>query len=188
MTAVLTRVREIVEMCIFLSKEPCTAEQLQKAFEGEVPIEDLKAAADTLVEDTKDKAVMVVEIACGYQMRTNPAYAEYAKRFLGSGKETSLSGAALETLSIVAYKQPVSQAEIEAIRGKNSTGVLVTLLEKNLIKVMGRSKDSGRAYIYGTTKEFLKCFGLNSLADLPPMDFALVRKGKAEKRNSDLLP
>jgi segregation and condensation protein B len=170
MTVVSTRTREIVEMCIFLSKEPCTAEQLQKAFEGEVPIEDLKAAADELVEATRGKSVMVVEIAGGYQMRTNPAHVEYAKRFLGSGKETALSGAALETLSIIAYKQPVSQAEIEAIRGKNSTGVLVTLLEKNLIKVMGRSKDSGRAYIYGTTREFLKYFGLASLADLPPQE------------------
>lgn len=164
------RVRDIVEMCIFISTEPCTIDQLYKAFDGEVPKEELKAAADELVESTKEKAVMVVPIAGGYQMRSNPAYAEYARRLLGEKKENTLSAAAMETLSIIAYKQPITQAEIESLRNKNSTGVLVTLMEKNLVKIMGRAKDPGRAYLYGTTKEFLKLFGLNALTDMPPVN------------------
>lgn len=167
MMATAERVREIVEMLIFVSPEPCALERMHKAFDGAVPMEELRSAADELVESTREKAVMVVGIAGGYQMRSNPAYADYARRLLKDARENSLSSAAMEALAVVAYKQPVTMAEIEAIRGKNCTGVIVTLMERNLVKVMGRSKDPGRAHIYGTTREFLKYMGLNSLADLP---------------------
>ncbi|MBI5178163.1 MAG: SMC-Scp complex subunit ScpB [Nitrospinae bacterium] len=170
MMATAEKIREIVEMCIFIAPQPCTLEQLHKVFEGKIPKDELKAIADELVDSTREKAVMVVEVAAGYQMQTNPAYAEYARRLMGDAKENALSKAAMETLSIIAYKQPVNQAEIDAIRGKNSTGVLVTLVDKGLIKMLGRAKDPGRAYLYGTTKEFLKYLRLNSLADLPPVE------------------
>ena len=140
---------------------------MHKAFNCEVPKEALQAAADELVEAAKDKTVMVVAIAGGYQMRSNPVYADYARRLLGERKENTLSAAAMEALAIIAYKQPITQADIESLRGKNSTGVLATLMEKNLIKIMGRAKDPGHAYLYGTTKEFLKLFGINALTDMP---------------------
>ena len=103
-------------------------------------------------------------------MRSNPVYADYACRLIGEKKKITLSASAMEALAIIAYKQPITQADIESLRGKNSTGVLVTLMEKNLIKIMGRTKDSGHAYLYGTTKEFLKLFGINALTDMPTVD------------------
>lgn len=103
------------------------------------------------------------------QLTTAPRFAEYVRRFLGIERETRLSSAALETLAIAAYRQPVTRPEIEAVRGVDCTGVLATLLQRNLIEVVGRADSAGNPILYGTTPEFLMHFGLSSLDDLPPL-------------------
>ena len=112
---------------------------------------------------------MVVELAGTYQLATKKENALYLKKLVETPSHSSLSQASLETLAIIAYKQPIHVLEIEEIRGVKTERPLHTLVSKVLIKDVGRSVGAGRAYLYGTTKEFLECFGLKSLEDLPPL-------------------
>jgi len=108
-------------------------------------------------------------VAGGYQIRTKPEHDIYVRRLLNKTGQLHLSQAALETLSIIAYKQPISRSDIEAIRGVDCAGVLKTLLKKTLIKIRGRDEGPGRPLMYATTDEFLQAFGLSRLADLPKL-------------------
>jgi segregation and condensation protein B len=103
------------------------------------------------------------------QLTTAPRFAEYVRKFLGIERQSRLSSAALETLAIAAYRQPVTRSEIEAVRGVDCTGVLATLIQRNLIEITGRQDSAGNPILYGTTPEFLMHFGLASLDDLPPL-------------------
>jgi len=112
----------------------------------------------------------VVEVAGGYQITTRPELHEWVRRLFHERSSQKLSVAALETLSVVAYKQPITQAEIAEIRGVNASGVLSTLLERHLVKIVGRKNVVGRPFLYGTTREFLLRFGLKDVTDLPRVE------------------
>ncbi|TKH07215.1 SMC-Scp complex subunit ScpB [Peribacillus simplex] len=131
--------------------------------------------ATDIVESLKEeyisdvRGIQVVEIAGVYQMTTKKEHSDYLKRLVETSSTQGLSQAALETLAIIAYKQPITRAEIDEIRGVKTERPIHTLVTKVLIKEVGRAEGSGRAYLYGTTKEFLDYFGLNSIDELPPL-------------------
>jgi len=132
---------------------------------------EIKRIMGELISDYRDRdgGIHIVEIANGYQMVTNPRYAPWIKKFMGAQPSNKLSMPALETLAIIAYRQPIIKAEIEQIRGVNSDGVIKTLLERRLIRIMGRKEAPGRPLLYGTTREFLQYFGLKDLTELPTL-------------------
>jgi len=161
--------KSLLEAILFLSGEPVVLSSLKDVFE--VPETELKKSMDELVADYREKngGLLIAEIANGYQMITNPAYSLWLKKFNTSSTATKLSLPALETLAIIAYRQPIIKAEIEQFRSVNSDGVVKTLLDRRLIKIMGRKEAPGRPLLYGTTKEFLQYFGLKDLAELPTL-------------------
>lgn len=127
------------------------------------------------------RGLMVVEIAGGWQFGTKPAHAPLIEKMLKEVRHVRLSPAALETLAIVAYRQPITRAEIEAIRGVNVDGVLSTLMDRELVKMVGRKEEVGRPVLYGTSEAFLKHFGLRSLGDLPPLsEFEEIARARAD--------
>ncbi len=128
-------------------------------------IEDLKQE----YEGNSNRGIILIQLAGTYQLATKKENADYLKKLIDSPHTATLSQAALETLAIIAYKQPITRAEIEEIRGVKSERPLHTLMAKALIKEVGRAEGAGRAYLYGTTKEFLDYFGLKSLAELPKL-------------------
>lgn len=133
------------------------------------PAEAITAALEELVQEYAARGINVVKVAGGYLMGTNPANADYVHTHLHAKVQTILSRQALEVLAIIAYKQPVTRAEMERIRGVNSDGPIDTLLQKKLIEELGRSEAVGRPFLYGTTQEFLRHFGLKDLSSLPPL-------------------
>ena len=149
-------IKGAIEALLFIGEKTVLLEQIQEALET-VPAGEIKALIQELKQDyeTQDRGITIIEIAGGYQMLTNPHYASYVRNFFKTKVKEKLSRPALETLAIVAYKQPVSRGDIELIRGVNSDGVVVHLLDKALIKIVGRKDIPGRPYLYGTTKEFL---------------------------------
>lgn len=166
-----TELRSVLEALLFASDRSLSAEELKEAFDREVSVPDIKGALSALAKDyeSEGRGFQLKEIAGGYQILTHERLASYVKRFYQSREKKKLSPASLETLSVVAYKQPVTKADIEFIRGVNVDGPMRTLLEKNLIKIAGRKEVPGRPILYGTTKEFLSHFGLNSIKELPPL-------------------
>lgn len=160
----------IVEALIFASPEPLTPTMLAKLLDGE-PAERIAAALEALKQDyARPGGLQLVEVAGGYQIVTRPEFHEWVRRLFHEQAKQRLSVAALETLAIIAYKQPITAAEIAELRGVNTTAVLGTLLERRLIKVVGRKKVVGRPFLYGTTNEFLNQFGLRDLSELPRID------------------
>jgi segregation and condensation protein B len=170
--------RAVLEVILFLSGEPITLSTIKDVIE--LPEPEIKSIMDELILKYREqnRGLLIVEIANGYQMVTNPEYSEWVRKFKGTQLSTKLSMPALETLSIIAYKQPIIKAEIEQLRGVNSDSAIKTLLEKRLIKVIGRKDAPGRPFLYGTTKEFLKYFGLKDLTELPTLK-DLVREEAA---------
>lgn len=165
-------------------------EQLKSVVEGLLFIVgdegiDIKQIADVLqiseviavelIEELKkdyaheSRGIDLVEVAGVYQLTTKREHAEYFKRLVDSPTSSTLSQAALETLAIIAYKQPITRAEIEEIRGVKTERPLATLMSKSLIKEVGRAEGTGRAFLYGTTKDFLEYFGLKTINELPPL-------------------
>ena len=157
----------IIESLLFVSETPLPMDRLKKVLE-EFETKEIKEALEALVVeyDARGGGFMLKEVAGGYQIRTRPGYAQYIKRLIQPGAQR-LSKAALETLAIIAYKQPVIRADIEFIRGVDCGGVLRMLLEKKLVRVLGRKEIPGRPMIYATTKQFLEIFDLKDLKDLP---------------------
>src|SRR5581483_480902 len=131
---------------------------------------EVKAAVAFLIQEyaAAERGVRIAEVAGGYQFRTAAEYADYVKKFVQE-KPSKLSRAALETLAIIAYRQPLTKAEVELVRGVDVDGVLNSLLTKKLIRVVGRKDVAGRPWVYGTTPQFLELFGLNDLSSLPPL-------------------
>lgn len=160
----------ILEALIFVSGDPVPLKRLSEVLE-KTP-EEIKEGVDVLTKryEESNSGIQVMEVAGGYQLRTKPFYSVYVNRFLERKKRVSLSGPALETLAIIAYKQPITRAEIEVIRGVGADGVVKSLLDKRLIKVTGVKEVPGRPNLYGTTKRFLEYFGIASLKDLPPIE------------------
>lgn len=161
----------IIESLLFISESPVVLEQIKDVIEG-IDTQDIRILINQLQQEYKDRksGISIVEIAGGYQMLTNPDYAMYIKKFYSSRHKERLSKPALETLAIIAYKQPVTRLDVELIRGVNADGVVTHLLERGLIKISGRKDIPGRPYLYGTTKQFLEYFGLKTLADLPKLE------------------
>ena len=159
--------KNIVESLLFVADEPLTIERLKQIIGGS-ETKALREALDELMLDyeTRQGGFYLNPVAGGYQIRTRPEYMEYIKRLL-QPKPQRLSKAALETLAIIAYKQPVIRADIEHLRGVDCGGVLRVLLERKFIRVLGRKEIPGRPLIYATTKRFLEVFGLKNLKDLP---------------------
>ena len=157
----------IIESLLLVSEAPLPMDRLKKVLE-EFDTKEIKQALEALAEeyDTRVGGFMLREVAGGYQIRTRPEYAQYIKRLIQPGAQR-LSKAALETLAIIAYKQPIIRADIEFIRGVDCGGVLRMLLEKKLVRVLGRKEIPGRPMIYATTKQFLEIFDLKDLKDLP---------------------
>lgn len=161
--------KRILEAIFFSHPEPLGIKDLQRLL-PEWKREELEKALKELLKDYESLGLSfrLEEVAGGYQFRTLPEYAPWVRR----GKKVTplkLSSAALEVLAIIAYKQPITRAEVESIRGVDSGGVIGSLLEKGLIKPLGRKETPGRPLLYGTTKKFLEVFGLKSLKDLPSL-------------------
>jgi len=163
-------VKAIVEALIFASPEPVTPKMLFKLLADE-PKEDVSAALDALKADYESRpGLQIVEVAGGYQIVTRPQLHEWVRRLFHERSTQKLTAQALETLAVIAYKQPITALEITEIRGVNTSGVLTTLLERHLIKIVGRKNVVGRPFLYATTKEFLIRFGLKDLGDLPKIE------------------
>jgi segregation and condensation protein B len=162
--------KAIVEALIFASPEPLTRKAIDKLLASE-PREDVDAAIAELKRDyERPGGLQVVEIAGGYQIVTRQDLHEWVRRLFHERTTQRLTEQALETLAVIAYKQPLTALEITEIRGVNTSGVLNTLLERHLIKIVGRKRVVGRPFLYATTKEFLIRFGLNELSDLPKVE------------------
>lgn len=160
----------IVEALVFASPEPLTLKTLSKLLADEPP-EDVTAALQALqTQYERPGGLHVVEIAGGFQITTRPECHEWVRRLFHERTTQKLSVQALETLAVTAYKQPITAAEIGEIRGVNTSGVLSTLLERHLIKIVGRKNVIGRPFLYGTTREFQIRFGLKDLSDLPRVE------------------
>jgi len=165
------QIREIVnavECVLLVSGEPVRLEQLADAVQA--PTEAVAAALDVLHQEYAGRGLEIQTVAGGYQLGTRPTYAEAVRRYLGAAAREPLSQAALETLAIVAYRQPITRPEIEALRGVRSEHILERLEERRLIRVVGRKETVGRPMLYATTESFLRYFGLRDLADLPPLE------------------
>jgi segregation and condensation protein B len=166
-----TEIKAVLEALIFASPQPVTTREIVKVLGG-VDKEDWHAALGELqAEYARDgRGLQIVEIASGWQITTRPEYNDWVRELLDPKTPTRLSIQALETLAVVAYKQPVTLPEIIDLRGVKSGGVMKTLLEKRLIRIEGRKEVVGRPILYGTTKQFLLHFGLKDLAELPKIE------------------
>jgi segregation and condensation protein B len=168
--AVSAEVRATVEALIFASPEPITPKRLCRLL-SEEPKEDVLAAIESLKADYENRpGLQMVEVAGGYQIVTRPELNDWVRRLFHEQSTSRLTVAGLETLAVIAYKQPITALEIGEIRGVNTSGVLSTLLERHLIKIAGRKNVVGRPFVYATTKEFLIRFGLKDLGDLPKIE------------------
>lgn len=166
--AVEDDLKSVVEALLFAAREPVTLDRLRLAIPGSSRARVREAISELNLDyDSSRRAVRVEEVAGGFRLLTRSEFAPYVRRLLKARSDERLSSAGLETLSIVAYKQPISRAEIESIRGVQVGPILKTLLEKRLIRIVGRSEIIGRPLLYGTTKTFLAQFGLRSAKDLP---------------------
>ena len=169
-TVVAAEVKAVVEALIFASPDPMTPKMLFKLL-AEEPREDVLAAIEALKADYENRpGLQMVEVAGGYQIVTRPDLHEWVRRLFHERSSSKLTVQGLETLAVIAYKQPITALEITEIRGVNTSGVLSTLLERHLIKIVGRKNVVGRPFLYATTKEFLIRFGLKDLHDLPKIE------------------
>lgn len=167
----LQYVKGVIEALLFISEKPVLLEQIKKVLQT-VSAAEIKKAVQSLQEEyeSRKSGIKIVEIAEGFQMLSNPAYVNYIREFFKTKHKEKLSKPALETLAIVAYKQPVTRPDIELIRGVNSDGVVTHLLMKELVKIVGKKDIPGKPYLYGTTRQFLEYFGLRSLENLPKLE------------------
>lgn len=162
------KLRALVECLLFVSNGPLRPEEVARALE--ITPAEAESALDGLAKRYEsDGGIRIIPVAGGYQMVTNPEFADYIARFLAV-PPTKLSKAALETLAIIAYQQPITSPEVDAIRGVDSSGVMHTLQERALILEVGRKETPGRPILYGTTEKFLDYFALKDLAELPDIE------------------
>ncbi|RMH31627.1 MAG: SMC-Scp complex subunit ScpB [Nitrospirae bacterium] len=165
-----TELQGIVEAILFTASEPLSLERLSKLLE-EFPKSDILSALKRLQDacDQEGRGLQLAEVAGGYRLVTRGEYATWVRRLKKEKQSTKLSRSALETLAIISYKQPITRHDIEKIRGVETSGVLRTLLDQKLVRIVGRQDVPGRPILYGTSKYFLQRFGLRDLRDLPPL-------------------
>ena len=164
-------IKRIVEALLFAVQEPISVRKISEIIEG-AEAKEIREVIQQLREeyDTHDRVFQIEEIANGFQLLSRPEYHEWISKIRKKSGESKLSQQALETLSIIAYKQPIIRADIEAIRGVQSGQMIRTLVEKSLVKITGRDEVLGRPLLYGTTTKFLDHFGLKSIKDLPKVE------------------
>jgi len=163
-----TRLKDVIESLIFVSLEPLNLETI-KSICKEFSSTEIEQAVQELVESyaSNDRGIQIIQAAGGYLFSTKSEYDQWIRRLLSLEQKSKLSHAALETLAAVAYHQPVTLAEISALRGVDTSHALKSLLQKKLVKITGRKKGPGRPLIYRTTDKFLNYFGLTDITDLP---------------------
>lgn len=163
--------KPVVEALVFASPEPLTLKAMTRLLDDQPRAEIRQALAELRDDYTRSAGLQLVEVAGGYQIVTRPELYEWVRRLFKERTSSKLSVQALETLAVIAYKQPVTSGEIAEIRGVSAAaGVLNTLLDRKLVKIVGRKQVVGRPFMYGTTREFLDKFGLKDLTDLPRVE------------------
>lgn len=165
-----TRMRGVIEALLFVSDEPVSAGSIAKILDE--PEKPVREALEALAEEYRvaERGFQLREVAGGWRLYTHPAYHETIEAHVLSWDTRRLSQAALEALAVVAYHQPVTRQGVNAIRGVNSEGVLSSLVDKGLVREVGRDRNAGNAIVYGTTRSFLEKFGLKDLSELPPIE------------------
>ena len=180
-------IKRIVESLLFVHQHPLTVDNITKTVGDQIERKVVKEVLVELIAEYQelDRSFQLVEVSEGYQFRTRVDYAFWIKK-LKKVKPMRLSQPALETLAIIAYRQPLVRAEIEHIRGVDSGWVLGSLLERGLIKIMGRKEVAGRPLVYGTTRRFLEIFGLRDLSGLPTLkELESLKEDEAEPSQED---
>ncbi|MCX6082444.1 MAG: SMC-Scp complex subunit ScpB [Chloroflexi bacterium] len=180
LTSIELNLSALLEGLLFVAVEPVAPAQLANALE--LTVSAVEKGLEELDEILKARGLRLQRHAGRIQLTTAPELADSIERFLGLEATTRLSRAALETLAIIAYQQPVTRPAVDAVRGVNSDGVIKSLLSKGLLQEIGRSEGPGRPILFGTTPEFLQHFGLNSLIELPPLNLP-----EDEKKDVSLL-
>lgn len=165
-----TELKAIIENLLLASDKPVSADSLAQTLLNGGDKTELRAALEELQQDFADKPLQIVEVADGFQLCTRPEFADWVRKYLKLDKTFRLSQPALDTLSIVAYKQPITRAEVDEVRGVDSSGVFRTLLEKKIVAPAGRKDVPGKPIMYRTTQKFLDYFGLKDLSELPTLD------------------
>ena len=176
----LSEAKRIIEALLFVFSHPLPQKRIREIL-PELEADDIRQVMNQLNEDYvgAGRAFAVQEVARGYQVLTDPALAPWIQKAFAHPKQDSVSTAALETLAIVAYRQPITKAEIEAIRGVDVTASLDTLVERRFVKIAGRKETPGRPFLYATTLEFLHHFGLKSLEALPTLQMPALQEPDA---------
>ncbi|HEY4694214.1 MAG TPA: SMC-Scp complex subunit ScpB [Bellilinea sp.] len=174
-----------IEAILFVAPQPVTVQQLAEALA--TPMAEVEASLKILDQELQNgRGINLQRHEGRYQLTTAPELAEEIEKYLGLEATAHLSRAALETLAIVAYRQPITRPGVDAIRGVNSDGVMKSLLSKGLIQEIGRTEGPGRPILYGSTQDFLQHFGINSLEDLPPFEL-LDQEGVTHNEDQRLL-
>lgn len=168
----LKELKGIIESLLFVSNNPLTVQKIKNTIDEVSDTGTIKAIITELNDEyiKEERSFHIIEVAGGYQIYTRDKFSPWIKKMMQSKLEKKLSNSLIETLSIVAYKQPVTRLEIEAIRGVSVSNALKLLMEKKLIRITGKKEGVGRSLLYGTTKDFLIYFGLKNLEDLPQMN------------------
>lgn len=165
-----------IEGILFAAGEPVKASKIAAVLETDVETVDEAVRILKYNYDTDLRGLMIIEIDGGYQLCSRPEYYAYIQEILGEQRRQALSNAAMEALAIIAYKQPITRGQVEYIRGVNSDGAINRLVERDLIEEKGRLDAPGRPILYGTTQNFLRCFGLKNPQDLPEVDLSELSK------------
>ena len=163
-------IKAIIENILLAADQPVSDAQFKNLFGDEVEKVSFKSVLEELIDEYNSRNLQILQVAEGYQLCTRHDYSNWVRKFLKFDKTRKLSQPSLDTLSIIAYKQPLTKAEVEEIRGVDSSGVVRTLLEKKIISPGGRKKVPGRPIMYRTTRKFLEYFGLKDLSDLPTLE------------------
>ena len=163
-------VKAIIENILLAADQPVSDSQFKNLLADKVEKVALNSILEELMEEYKSRNLQIIQVAEGYQLCTRNDYSDWVRKFLKFDKTTKLSQPSLDTLAIIAYKQPLTRLEVEEIRGVDSSGVVKTLLEKKVIAPGGRKKVPGRPIMYRTTRKFLEYFGLRDLSDLPTLE------------------
>lgn len=177
--------RAVIEALLLTCENPLTLEQIKNILDSLDTAAIRQILEDLNLEyENANRGMRIIEVAGGFRMVTPAALAPFLKKLYKQRKAEKLSKPALETLAIIAYKQPLAKIEIQSLRNVNVDGVIDSLLEKDLIHISGRKNSPGRPFVYGTTRQFLEHFGLKSLDDLPKVEnFAQLKDNLEEKKN-----
>ena len=162
--------KSIIENVLLAADQPVHLEELEKIFLDGADKKDLQSILEELKKEYQSRNLQILEVADGYQLCTRHEFNDWIRKFLKLDRSSRLSQPSLDTLSIIAYKQPLTRQEVDEIRGVDSSGVIKTLLEKKVIGPAGRKKVPGRPIMYRTTQKFLEYFGLKDLSDLPTLE------------------